>query len=496
MISWRRLPKRSEIRAERARRHLLDFTTFTFPQYRPEPVHRVIAAALDEVIAGRCRRLMIFAPPQHGKSELVSVRLPAFWLAKRPNDPVILSSYGASLASSKSRQARNLVESTEFVELFPRITTDPTSRAVDRWDLARPNRASMLAAGVGGPVTGHGAMLGIIDDPFENWEQAQSATIRDNVWDWYRGTFRTRIWEHGAIILIMTRWHEADLAGRLLLHQPGQWTVLRLPAVAENQEERDARNIKMHLPAGQADPLGRAPGEPLSPKRFSSAALASLQTDVGPMVWSAEYQNAPTMAEGTRFKRDWFPIVDQAPANVIARMRYWDKAASTKASAKRTAGVLMSKTLDGYYLIEHVVCGQWATHERRKVMKQTAQLDGVKVIVHIEQEPGSSGLDSVNDEIRFLEGFAVFPDRPTGDKDTRLEPFAAQAGAGNVRLLRGDWNGIYIDEMCAIPNGTYRDQADGTSGAFNKLVEASQGTGQSVVIPPPDVIDDYDQGGY
>ncbi len=203
MISWRRLPKRSEIRSERARRHLLDFTTYTFPQYRPEPVHQVIAAALDEVIAGRCRRLMIFAPPQHGKSELVSVRLPAFWLAKRPNDPVILSSYGASLASSKSRQARNLVESTEFVELFPRITTDPTSRAVDRWDLARPNRASMLAAGVGGPVTGHGAMLGIIDDPFENWEQAQSETIRNNVWDWYRGTFRTRIWEHGAIILIM-----------------------------------------------------------------------------------------------------------------------------------------------------------------------------------------------------------------------------------------------------------------------------------------------------
>jgi len=481
------------IRGELSRRRLLDFTTRTFPQYRAEPVHQVIAAALDQVVAGRCRRLMIFAPPQHGKSELVSVRLPAFWLARRPNDPVILTSYAASLALTKSRQVRNLVEGPEFAELFPSVATDPASRAVDHWDLARPHRASMLAAGVGGPITGHGAMLGIIDDPFENWEQAQSLTIRDKTWEWYRGTFRTRIWEHGAIILIMTRWHEDDLAGRLLEHQPGQWTVLRLPAVAETQEERDQRNVKMHLPAGQADPLGRAPGQPLSPRRFSLAALQAIETDVGPLVWGAEYQNAPTVAQGTRFQRDWFTVVDVRAQNPVGRIRYWDKAASTSAAAKRTAGVLMAKAASGKYQIEHVVCGQWPTHQRRQVMLETARMDGPEVSVYIEQEPGSSGLDSVSDEIRLLEGFPVFPDRPSGDKDTRLEPFAAQAGAGNVELLRGDWNGLYIDEMTAIPNGTYRDQADATAGAFNRLVEASQGTGKSVVVTPTDPLDAYDR---
>lgn len=488
----RQLPQLSAIRSEKARRRLLDFTVHTFHLYRPEPVHQVIAAQLDRVVAGQLHRLMIFAPPQHGKSELVSVRLPAFWLARRPDDPVILTSYAASLAYIKSRQARGVVESIEFAALFPKIATDPASRAVDRWQLKPPLRGSLLAAGVGGPVTGHGAMLAIIDDPFENWEQAHSETVRNTVWDWYRGTLRTRVWEHGAIILIMTRWHEDDLAGRLLADQPGEWHVLRLPALAETQRERDLQHERMNLPLGQPDPLGRQPGEPLSPGRFSQAALAKLQIDVGPIVWNAEYQAAPRAPEGNRFKRNWFPLLDAAPAQVVARVRYWDKAAGKQASAKRSAGVRMAKLVDGRYLIEHVVSGQWDTYERRQVMLQTAQMDGAAVPVHIEQEPGSSGLDSVRDEIRLLEGFPVFPDRPTGEKDVRLEPFAAQAGAGNILLLRGPWNGLYIDEMLAIPGGAYRDQADATAGAFNKLVTLSAGTGRSVVIPPQDLLDEYD----
>ena len=143
---------------EAAREHLLDFTTYTFPQYKPDPAHRLIASKLDEVVAGKCKRLMIFAPPQSGKTELVSVRLPAYWLGRRPNDPVIMCTYGASLAHNKSRQSRAVVESDEYAELFPKIGTDPSSRAVDHWELAHPNRGGLLATGVGGPVTGHGGM--------------------------------------------------------------------------------------------------------------------------------------------------------------------------------------------------------------------------------------------------------------------------------------------------------------------------------------------------
>jgi hypothetical protein len=171
---------------------LLEFTSFTFPAYQAEPAHALIASTLDKVVVGEIMRLMIFAPPQHGKSELASVRLPAYWLGRRPNDPVILASYAASLAEAKSRQARQVVESQEFGLLFPGTATRRDSRSVSHWELAG-HRGGMLAAGVGGPVTGHGALLGIIDDPVENWQEAQSEVVRDTCWDWYRTTFRTRV---------------------------------------------------------------------------------------------------------------------------------------------------------------------------------------------------------------------------------------------------------------------------------------------------------------
>lgn len=454
----------------------MHFTNYTFPQYKADPVHELIAATLDQVVKRHVRRVMIFAPPQHGKSELVSVRLPAFWLGCCPDEPIILTSYAASLAESKSRQARNLVESDEFGRLFAGLGTPRDSRAMNEWSIAG-RRGGLLAAGVGGPITGHGAQLGLIDDPLENWEQAQSQTYRDRVWDWYRSTFRTRIWESGAIVLVQTRWHEDDLAGRLLADQGGEWTVLRLPALAETQEERDENNKRLGQPTGQPDPLGRAPGEALAPHRFSVEALAAIKRDVGSLVWNAEYQGSPRAPEGNRFKREWFKIIDAAP-ELMTRIRYWDKAA-TEGGGKFSAGVLIGRTPERQVLIEHVARGQWSTGHRRSVMLQTAQLDaerfGNTAHIYIEQEPGSSGKDSVDDEILLLSEYPVHADRPTGDKDTRLEPFVAQAEAGNVRLVRGAWNAAYIDEMCAIPSGTYRDQADATAGGYNKLARELTG---------------------
>lgn len=407
---------------------------------------------------------MIFAPPQHGKSELASVRLPAFWLGKRKHEPVIITSYGAQLAQSKSRFARDVVESLEYAELFPSIKVRQDVRARTHWEIA--GGTQVIAAGAGGPLTGHGGRLGVIDDPIENWEQAQSETIRNKVWDWWRGTFRTRIWEGGAILLIMTRWHEDDIAGRLLQQQANRWTVLRLPAIAETQADRDFNNARMNLPLGQPDLLGRKPGEALCPQRFSLSALEEIRADVGSLVWSAEYQGAPTLPEGNRFKRAWFPIVDAAPVNA-RRVRYWDLAATAGGGA-RTAGVLLAHDGEITYT-EDVVYGQWSTGERNKIMRQTAELDGPGVEQVFEQEPGSSGVDAAKALIRLLQGFRVFADRPTGSKDVRLEPYAAQAEAGNTKIVRGSWNGAYIEEMCAIPNGKFRDMGDGTSGAYNRL---------------------------
>lgn len=461
---------RELLRRRQARRQLEHFTAFTFPTYTVEPAHALLARALDAVVAGEITRLMVFAPPQHGKSELASVRLPAFWLGRRPEDPVILASYAASLAQSKSRQARQIVEGTEYRHLFPEVRTRRDSRAVDHWQL-EGHRGGLLAVGVSGPITGHGAMLGVIDDPVENWEQAQSQVLRDKTWEWWRTTFRTRIWEDGAIVLIMTRWHEDDLAGRLLAEQGSEWTVLRMPALAETQAERDESNRLLGIPAGQRDPLDRLAGEPLCPGRFSLAALENLRRDVGALAWAGQYQGSPRAPEGNRFKRWWFPLCEAGPAQA-SRVRYWDKA-GTQGGGAYTVGLLMAKSTEGVYYVEDVVRGQWSAGQREQVMKQTARLDADRhrnaVRIWLEQEPGSGGKESAEATIRLLAGHPVYAETVTGSKEVRAEPFAAQCEAGNVRLVRGPWNAAYIEELTAFPNGPHKDQVDGSSGAFNHL---------------------------
>ncbi len=265
-----------------ARRNLIDFITYTFPSYRPEPVHHVIARHLEAVLRGDIKRLLISAPPQTGKSELVSVRFPAFWLAHRPDDPVILCSYGSSLAHSLAWEARNVVDSPAFRSLF-RVRVSQTSRAKERWRL-HGRKGGMVAAGVGGPITGHGAMLGIIDDPFKDWQEAMSPTTRERVWNWYRSTFRTRIWEGGAIVIVQTRWVEDDLVGRLLSSEQEDWVMLRLPALAETPEERAEAARILGVEPEPCDPLLRRPGEPLCPGRFSKETLEAIREDVGSYV--------------------------------------------------------------------------------------------------------------------------------------------------------------------------------------------------------------------
>lgn len=469
---------------------LADLIAYTFHGYRADPVHHLVMRHLEEVVAGRVDRLMIFAPPQHGKSLLASVYLPVYHLARHPDAPIIIASYGATLAENKSRQARDLVESEACQRLYPYLDTARDSRSVQQWRLAAPYRGQVVAAGVGGPITGHGALLGVIDDPHENWEQAQSLTMRDRVWDWWRGTFRTRIWEGGRVVLIMTRWHTDDLAGRLLSDQRDEWTVLRLPALAETQEERDEANRRLGLPAGLPDPLGRAPGEPLAPSRFSREALLRIRREVGSLVWAAEYQGSPTVQEGLMFKRSWFQIVGAAPRSA-RRVRYWDKAA-TPGGGAYTAGVLVAMDDEGRVYVEDVKRGQWSVWEREQIIKQTALEDAMRygdvrwkeggkeyeiwdygVDIWLEQEPGASGVESAQATIRNLAGFNARAEVPGGSKDVRLEPFRAQAEAGNVYLVQGPWVPAYLDELAALPNGAYRDQADATAGAFNKLNKAA-----------------------
>ena len=275
------------MKARQARNSLLDFTEYTNPAYERAQHHAQIAAKLEAVERGEIDRLMIFMPPRHGKSELASKRFPAWCLGRKPTRQIIAASYHSDLANDFGRNVRNIVAEPEFGQVFPGVSLATDSAAANRMNTNYGG--AYVAAGVGTAVTGRGAHIALIDDPFKDREEADSERRRELVWDWYRSTLYTRLMPGGAIVLIQTRWHEDDLAGRLLEQEGDQWDVLELPAINDQ-------------------------GKALWPEWYPLDALHRIKNTIGPREWSALYQQRPQPDEGTFFKREWFGTWDSLPA--------------------------------------------------------------------------------------------------------------------------------------------------------------------------------------
>lgn len=456
---------------ESARNTLIGFTRFTYPVYQPDPIHNLIAAELEAVQRGETKRLIINAPPQMGKSEITSVRFPAWWLGKRPGDSIIISSYGANLAEDKSKQVRQIIESDEYRQLFPGIDLRADTRASDMWRLALPHRGGIKAVGVGSGVTGFGAELGIIDDPVKDWYDGQSATNLEKILRWFKGTFLPRLREDAAIIVIMTRWNINDLTGSLL--KQGGWKLLRIPAIAESDAERAKNNKFLGLPEGLSDPLRRKSGESAAPSRFKAETLLKTQIEVGEIVWAGEYSQVPRAAEGGLFKRERFNVIDQEPANIIKRARYWDLALSEKETADYTVGCLVGLTSDRRIVVLDVKRYRIEWDEAEAKLTKEIPFDGT----HTEHgiEGAFYHVRAVSKLLRRpeLHGYAIRAITPDKDKYTRALPFAARVGAGVVDVLRRGWTDAFIEELCAFPNGANDDQVDGADGAY-LMLESNQ----------------------
>jgi predicted phage terminase large subunit-like protein len=451
-----------------ATQSMLAFTMHTKPDYQVNWHHEAICGQLDRFISGDIRNLMIFTSPRHGKSELVSRRLPAYILGKFPDDPVIACSYSADLASRMNRDVQRIIDDERYQELFPetrlfgsnvRTTAQGTYlRNSDIFEVVG-HRGVYRSAGVGGGIVGMGFKWGIIDDPIKSQKEADSATFRESIWEWYTATFWTRQEKDARKLLTLTRWHEDDLAGRLLdlaKSDPtaDQWEVLSLPAICEDPD----------APFEQ-----RALGEPLWPEKygldFFAAALAN-----NPRQFAAIHQQSPRAREGNMFKLKDLPIVPTAPA-LGRRVRYWDLGGSDSNTADFTVGVLMNAASDDLFYIEDVERGQWSPKERNERIRTTAEKDRAKyghVETWIERVPGLA-VEVIDAIVRYLAGFPVHTEMARLDKTTRADPLASQCEAGNVRVVKGDWNAAYRDEMCTFPNGKKDDQVDGSSGAFSKV---------------------------
>jgi predicted phage terminase large subunit-like protein len=418
---------------------------------------------LEAIERGELKRLLVSMPPRHGKSELLSIHAPVWFLERNPKREVIAAGYAVSLARKFSRKARKLAERMG-VGLNPKVAQ------ASEWETADGGR--MYAVGVGGGIAGHGADVLIVDDPVKNVQEASSPLIREKIWDWFISEAMTRLSPTGAAIVIMTRRHEADLIGSLVEGRDAETGETDDPDADQPEVDVEDENWEyVRIPAiseGEGDPLGRPEGEALW-KRWPIEALRKIRKR-GEWLFAALYQQRPTPRSGGLFQREWFSkYVDAIPAGGDVRfVRYWDKASSLDKDADFTAGVLMA-VRDGVFYVIDVIEKKVTPKGRRDLQRSCAENDPRGTVIWIEHEGGSSGADAAEEEAKALAGFPVHWEHPTGPKWSRAESLASQCEAGNLVIVKGGWNRKFLEQLCQFPNGKHDDMVDAASGACRKL---------------------------
>lgn len=434
---------------------LLDFTRAMFRAQRGVAItenwhQEVIAAALERVVLGDATRLIINVPPRSGKTELAVKNFMAWSAGLFPDSEFIHASYSKRLATANTYAVRAMMQSQEYREVFPWVSINDDSRAKDEF---RTSQGGIIyATGSEGTITGYGAGkmrdgFGgaiVIDDPHKAGE-ATSEVQRQNVIDWFQMTMESRKNRPDTpIIVIMQRLHEEDLTGWLLAGGNGEeWEHVVIPAMDE---------------AGKSFWPAQFPPEMLAQKEQASR-----------YVFAGQYMQDPVPRGGGMFKRDWFEIVPAVPAN-CTWVRAWDFAASEGTDSDWTAGCLMGRSPGGEFIIADMARMRGTPAKVERLLLNTARQDGHGVRGSIPQDPGQAGKAQVAYMIRQLAGFRYAATPETGDKETRAEPLASQAEVGNVKLVQGDWNKAFLDEITAFPVAKHDDQVDAASRAFNELV--------------------------
>ena len=562
---------------------------------------QVIIEQLERVTSGECKRLMIFLPPRHGKSELVTVRYTAWRMQRDPSMNVILGSYNQRLADRFSRKIRKVIADAEVGQTFQSVPVDfsppmpdpfepttnsqegrlapasshhhtpqlsqtpsdsntsggkpafPTAtgqvdsakRAITRGEpscspfpfiSSKPSNSvsewettmggGFRSVGVGSGVTGFGASLIVIDDPIKSRAEAESETYRERVWDWFTDDLYTRLEPDGAIVLIQTRWHEDDLAGRLLREASEggeQWAVVNLPAIAEHDSPRDeiedpitpleAQSSQLaavektflepahsHQPSASSQTLEwRHPGEPLCPERFDLSALKRIRRRLGEYSFAALYQQRPTPAEGGLFKREWFrKIIPFAPPGLKWKRGY-DLAVSTKTNADYTASFRCAFDREGNLYISGGFRARLEYPDQRRFIIERVKAEpdtehGIELALH-----GQALIQDLRRE-RGLRGHLLRGVKVEHDKYTRALTWAPLAEEGKVILVRNsecgmmnpektagtpasseihhssfrlphspNWIPDFLDEVCSFPSAAHDDQVDAVSLAVQML---------------------------
>lgn len=473
-VSW---PSLQEIRAEITKREcetLAGFVRVAWHVLEPNAKYshnwhiEAICAHLEAVTDDRITRLLINVPPGSMKSLLVSVFWPAWeWGPKgRRSLRYIATSFNDKPVTRDSRKCRDLILSEWYQALWP----DVKLTRVGETSFANADTGSREGVSFGSLTSQRGDRL-ILDDPHST-ETAESEVERASTTRKFREGALNRLNDqaHSAIIVIMQRLHEDDVSG-VILALKMDYVHLMLPMEFE-PERRCATSI------GFIDPRS-ADGELLDQLRWSQETWDTFKRETTAYAIAGQYQQRPAPREGAMFKRVWFETVKAAPAHV-RWVRGWDLAAtkaksvSTSTGPAFTAGVKLG-VANGVYYVGHVVRERGSPNEVEAAIKNTASQDdagGKLVRISIPQDPGQSGVAQKAALARLLAGHDVHFSPESGEKKDRALPFAAQAEAGNVKLIEGAWNEAYLDELCMFPAGKFKDQVDASSRAFGELIRA------------------------
>lgn len=437
-----------------ARKYLWAYVLRFDSNYKLGWFHRDLSSRLEEfmrqVERGESPRLMIQVPPRHGKSRLTSQEFSSWALGHHPEWEIIAASYAVSLPVDFSRLIRERLRDVAYQVVFTGTELSSDSQSVESWRTSKGG--GFLAAGVGGPITGKGAHIFIIDDPVKNAEEAESQAMRNNVWNWYTSTAYTRLAPGGGVLVIQTRWHSDDLSGRIehqMRNEGGEhWEIVRYPAEAVEDERF------------------RKKGEALHPERYDESALARIKKAVGPRVWNALYQQNPVPDEGAYFTKSMLRFYDTAP-ELLEVYNTWDLAIGQKQQNDWTVGLqwgvdkddniyvlnLVRARMDALQIVEAIL-DMWVAHPN-------TQACGIEE-GQIKLTMGPMLEKRVAE--RRLFNFHQIPLKPgRQDKVARARTIQGRMQQGRVffpKVENAPWMERLIDEMLAFPFGKNDDQVD------------------------------------
>lgn len=459
----------NQVRQELAKRKLINFTTYTKPNYQVNWHHENLAEKLDQLSRKEIKRLMVFMPPRYGKSELVSRRFPAYVLGKYPNASIIGTSYSASLASSMNRDVQRIIDSREYNDVFPDTSLSGSNiRTVAGGNYLRNSdifevvghTGSYMSAGIGGGITGRGGDYVIIDDPIKNRAEAESKTYRDAVWDWYTSTLYTRLEKDACVLLTLTRWHEDDLAGRLLRlakEDPTseQWHIINYPAMYdENIPNIDPTDPRTH-------------GDALWPAKFDKDTLLTTKKTVGTYEWSALYQQSPSPSGGSILHRKWFQYYTFAPTKFDEVLQSWDLSfGNTKGkSSSYIVGQVWGRIGPDKYLLDQVRDQLDFPQTIRAIKNLTKKWPQAKAKLIENKANGPAVISTLKKQMA-----GIIPVEPDGSKEARAYAISPQVESGNVYVPENEpWVHDFIEECVSFPNGLYDDQVDTMTQALNRM---------------------------